>query len=237
MNLRIGSKGKSVTDLQNMLNNKVVPSPRLKADGDFGNKTHRAVVSFQNANWLTPDGVVGKCTWNALTGNEKYNVLHRVNLVSQPTNDTCWAASTAMLLGLPTAIKLPPALAHLAPPGTGLLNDSAMQNPTHMQEFCNYYRLTLNYPQSYTADGLYDLIKRKPVMANILWDTSNYVSGAGSSGHMIVIAGIRGNGEEDGTTLRIYDPWPPTTGKVSSEIYSKLVKTTPTFTYHLYQKK
>ncbi len=235
MNLRIGSKGKSVTDLQNMLNNKVVPSPRLKADGDFGNKTHRAVVSFQNANWLTPDGVVGKCTWNALTGNEKHNVLHWINLVPQPTADTCWAASTAMLLGRPTAVTLPPALAHLAPPGTGLLNDSELQNPTNMQAYCNHFRLTLNAPQSYTTDGLYDLIKRKPIMVNRLWNSSDYVSGAGSSGHMIIIAGMRGNGDADGTTLRIYDPWPPTRGKVSSEIYSQLIKDTPTLTYNIYQ--
>lgn len=36
------------------------------ADGDFGATTHRRVVSFQTANGLTADGIVGENTWRKL---------------------------------------------------------------------------------------------------------------------------------------------------------------------------
>lgn len=237
MNLRIGSKGKSVTDLQNMLNNKVVPSPRLKADGDFGNKTKLAVIQFQLNNWLVGDGIVGQCTWNCLTGNEKYAVLHHVPLVPQPTATTCWAASTAMLLGHVTPVKLPVSLQNLLNTAGELLNDSQLDNPTHMTAYCNYFNLKLHPSQSYIPDALHDLLKYKPVMCNLLWNSKTYTEGKGSSSHLIVITGIRGNGEAAGTTLRINDPLPVASGHVISLNYAKLVKDIPTFTYQLYQRK
>lgn len=36
-------------------------------DGIFGNKTRSAVVSFQRANGLSADGIVGCATWRRLT--------------------------------------------------------------------------------------------------------------------------------------------------------------------------
>jgi uncharacterized protein (TIGR02594 family) len=49
-----------------LLNTALVPPPHLKEDGDFGNKTFDAVVRFQTAKKLVPDGVVGPKTWAAL---------------------------------------------------------------------------------------------------------------------------------------------------------------------------
>jgi hypothetical protein len=63
--LRLGSNGPSVIELQRLLNGKGA-NPRLATDGDFGQKTDRAVRAFQQANGLTVDGVVGPNTWNKL---------------------------------------------------------------------------------------------------------------------------------------------------------------------------
>lgn len=41
-------------------------SPRLVEDGAFGSKTRAAVVVFQKAHGLTPDGIVGTRTWAEL---------------------------------------------------------------------------------------------------------------------------------------------------------------------------
>lgn len=56
--LKLGSKGKGVEDLQRYL--------KIKVDGDFGPKTETAVKKFQKDNKLTPDGIVGDKTWNAM---------------------------------------------------------------------------------------------------------------------------------------------------------------------------
>ena len=70
--LRQGSKGVLVQNLQRTLNSL---SDNLKrpdfnvggADGVFGAKTALGIKNFQNAMNLTPDGVVGPMTWDAIT--------------------------------------------------------------------------------------------------------------------------------------------------------------------------
>jgi peptidoglycan hydrolase-like protein with peptidoglycan-binding domain len=96
--LKLGSRGPLVADLQRALNIKLTPSPRLVTDGAFGPVTDRAVRAFQDQNWLVVDGVAGVCTQNALYGKEAYPpALHNIPFIPQPTNTTCWAASTAMM--------------------------------------------------------------------------------------------------------------------------------------------
>jgi len=63
MLLKIGSKGEDVKKLQQKLG--------LSADGDFGPKTETAVKSWQTANGLTADGVVGSVTWTKMFGAEQ----------------------------------------------------------------------------------------------------------------------------------------------------------------------
>src|ERR1700730_18641852 len=46
-------------------------------DGDFGPQTQGAVKSFQESNNLTPDGVVGQTTWNALPADSNTPRLAR----------------------------------------------------------------------------------------------------------------------------------------------------------------
>lgn len=67
--LRPGSSGQDVITLQYLLNvaaefNAAIPAP--VQDGIFGNGTKRAVEAFQSAAGLSPDGVVGPLTWQAL---------------------------------------------------------------------------------------------------------------------------------------------------------------------------
>lgn len=53
-----GSKGGAVKTLQTKLG--------VKADGIFGDATHKAVILYQKGHGLTPDGVVGPRTWEAI---------------------------------------------------------------------------------------------------------------------------------------------------------------------------
>lgn len=61
--LRRGSTGAEVKYLQELL---TIAGYAVSADGVFGEKTERAVKSFQEANGLEADGVVGAKTWEAL---------------------------------------------------------------------------------------------------------------------------------------------------------------------------
>lgn len=59
--LQRGSKGKAVKVLQVILGG-------LDVDGSFGPATQAAVIAFQKAHGLEPDGIVGPKTWKALLG-------------------------------------------------------------------------------------------------------------------------------------------------------------------------
>lgn len=70
--ISLGSQNEYVRDLQKYLNNAAMkhPSiPKVTVDGVFGPKTKEAVIQFQKLFNLTPDGIVGDLTWNALYDN------------------------------------------------------------------------------------------------------------------------------------------------------------------------
>ena len=60
--LQVGSTGTTVKAAQYLLRHS---GRTLAVDGDFGSGTKAAVVSFQNAQGLTADGVIGRRTWEA----------------------------------------------------------------------------------------------------------------------------------------------------------------------------
>lgn len=63
--LKFGSSGQEVTDLQKQLN--LAGNYNLAEDGIFGSNTLKAVKDYQLQNKLTVDGIVGDNTWGALT--------------------------------------------------------------------------------------------------------------------------------------------------------------------------
>lgn len=65
MNLKNGSGGDRVKELQTLLNRH---GYGLTVDGKFGAKTEAAVKAYQKAAGLKADGIVGDATWAALTG-------------------------------------------------------------------------------------------------------------------------------------------------------------------------
>ena len=83
--LRLGSSGQDVITLQYLLNvaaefNSAIPAPLQ--DGNFGRETQQSVAAFQSAAGLTPDGIVGPRTWQAL-----YNTYLGANNVIPPNNN------------------------------------------------------------------------------------------------------------------------------------------------------
>jgi Putative peptidoglycan binding domain len=62
--LKLGDTGPAVTELQRALES--LGYALGKADGDFGSSTQGALMTFQTAHQLTPDGVLGPATRAAL---------------------------------------------------------------------------------------------------------------------------------------------------------------------------
>jgi uncharacterized protein (TIGR02594 family) len=66
LTIRKSVRNSAVRSLQLLLNAELKSGMKLKPDGDFGQRTHDAVVRFQREHGLVTDGVVGPRTWAAL---------------------------------------------------------------------------------------------------------------------------------------------------------------------------
>jgi hypothetical protein len=127
------------------------------------------------------------------------NIHHRVTLFPQPTNMTCWSAAATMLFGSLESVGS----------GRATLQPSGGMdfNYANIQVFARGLGLLLHPPQSWTVQGIANLLQRGPIMitGRVLRDprTGRPVP------HAIVVGGMIGDGTPSGTSLTIYDPWPP----------------------------
>ncbi len=233
--LRPGNSGPFVRDLQLALNSRLNPSPNLMINGIYDQPTVRAVRAFQLAKWLEVDGIAGPCTLDAVYETEQSRpILHNVQFLTQPTETTCWAAATAMVLGAAiSAIRMRTPASLLAGDG-GLLNESEAGASLNVhQTFARIHGLRYHAPQSWRVDGLIQLLSSGPLMMELLWNPRSFRQGRGSSGHYYVIVGARGSHGPDGqsTTLRIYNPYPVGQGVILSKSYASLLRDIPLATY------
>ena len=89
-NLRLGSSGDDVLELQKKLN-QTNYGYNLDEDGSFGEKTLAAVKDYQQRSGLDVDGVVGTNTWGALT---KANTPAATTPTTTPTTTQATTQST-----------------------------------------------------------------------------------------------------------------------------------------------
>jgi len=146
------------------------------------------------------------------------NIQHRITIFGQPTNMTCWSAALTMLFG--NRFSAGPGQASTA--SNGGLNPSF----TNVQALARSYNLKMYAPQSWTVQGLVALLKNGPVV----------MMGYIPSGHAVVLGGIVSDGTANGTTLTVYDPWPPNVGSSYSANYLQMMTRFPMATTYLLQQ-
>ncbi len=101
--LRNGDTGPQVAAVQTALNAKI--SAGLKADGIFGKGTEAAVIKFQSANKLNPDGIVGPTTLRVLGVNFAPDPV-------KPTGDKTRVLGVADFIAAGKELGCPPSMVH-----------------------------------------------------------------------------------------------------------------------------
>lgn len=236
--LRKGSTGPEVGLLRRLLNRKLRPSPNLPeakvfgaryngamASIDFGPKMDTAVRAFQRTEGITAkrikdDGIVGRLTWRKLGLTIDINRI--VNLASQPTNDTCYAAAASMAIGPGAAMSLDPGP---APPGVQPDNHWA-------QSFSRQFPVwRLKYGISPLPSLLAAFLR-----PGAFWFAGNLPFPAGPSYHAVVVGAMWGDGDADRTMVLIYDPWPVNVGEVYGILLGDYIRRFPqAFRYILHR--
>jgi hypothetical protein len=128
------------------------------------------------------------------------NIEHPITPLIQPTPVSCWATAVSMLLGEKVPLE-----AYVDPPGRLILT---FQN---VQGFARAYKLQLYGGQSWSADGLADLLQRGPFMVMGVFGT-----GDNAIKHALVVGGISTNGP---TILTVYDPANGSKNRVDYEAF------------------
>ena len=94
-NLKIGSKGSAVKDLQGKLIKMGYDCGGYGADGDFGTGTYNSVIRFQKNYGLEQDGVVGTKTSQAIANALKTGSNGVPNYIMNKTNTSSVGTTTA----------------------------------------------------------------------------------------------------------------------------------------------
>jgi len=214
--LRNGSKGVDVWFLQRLLNKAAARSGgklhAIKEDGWFGDRTEKAVCAFQaqpRTPHLAVDGVVGKHTWPAL--GLRVEIDHRVRLIPQRTNWSCWEAAASMVSaarGLPLSVgtSMQHMVYYLTSGLDGREADAQLARELGWRQ--------LNHSPS--LEELIFIMRRGPI----------YVSGnltAIGSAHAVVWGGLYSDRQPNGTVIKVYNPSPVGSGSINRVFYNEMV--------------
>ena len=164
------------------------------------------------------------------------SIGHNIPLIAQPSQTTCWAAATAMLLGKTVQAIVAATPSDLLLPDGSLRNYSGRDDwLTGTRKYAVAHGLRYAAPQSWSAEGLHGLMQNGPVVFDMLWRAGQYARGVASPGHMICLTGISAEGG-GAATLSYNDPWPPGVGAQVTTSYQDWAQNVPAMTYRVFYK-
>jgi hypothetical protein len=126
---------------------------------------------------------------------QSFDVWHEVPLVQQRTGMSCWAAAAAMVVGWRDCTSLD---AEDVVAGRWDAYRDGLE-PRDVESFARAWGLVVARPADIDVASLRALLEQY----GPLW-----VGEASPSLHVVVLAGMHGDGTPDGTFVRIADPWP-----------------------------
>lgn len=159
---------------------------------------------------------------SSTSSNSSLDIAYPIRLIPQTTSMSCWASAAAMIVAWRDNIRniTPQDIARGVSGWRNYFYNNGL--PPDNTEMFSVWGLQYDYPQSYTIQGFADLLAIGP-----LWVATDLNNGA----HVVVVAGIQGDGTPDGTILTIYDPWEQgmtsfrasNTGSVYEQTYQEFV--------------
>jgi hypothetical protein len=133
---------------------------------------------------------------------EQFDVWHEVPLVPQWTGMSCWAAAAAMIVGWRDCIEVDP---------EDIVRGSGQWEAYH-HGLDPTDTGTLRRAWGLTEESVVTLTV--PVLRQLLEDMGPLWVGEASPGlHVVVVAGVWGDGTPGGTFVRVADPWPEGKGE------------------------
>jgi hypothetical protein len=134
------------------------------------------------------------------------DVYQQVELIPQPTDVSCWAASLAMVVSARDQASTAP---------------ETIAAEAGMDVYTGYA-----WPEIRNAVGAWNLVEEGPrsampeEWARLLehWGPI-WVVEVGAPYHAVVLAGVQGDGTPEGTFVTVYNPWPPQVGAVETKSF------------------
>ena len=137
-----------------------------------------------------------------------FSVIYDVQLHPQPDRHTCWSACATMVLGSNQSVGSGGAMTGPGLSGSGGLRTHAW----NVMEFARVHGLEFeNLEADHDSRPPIGRLRHLLELYGPLSVDSSFWRGVR---HAVVIGGIWGDGTPAGTTMRIYDPWPPGHGRV-----------------------
>lgn len=191
-------------------------------DGIYGAETKREAGRYQSDSGLSSDGVVGQNTIRQMDADAAGLGLTEVlpplpavarytvpglavvyDQVSPGHTNLCWAYSYAMLYSWKhKQCNEPKALvASLGQPWKGMVDNNRPISSTQVPSFARAGGLRMQPLACYPPSGWVDLLKRN----GLIWIWQ--LNASASMGHIRVLAGVSGDGNTQGTTMYVLDPW------------------------------
>ncbi|MGE3806941.1 MAG: peptidoglycan-binding protein, partial [Gemmataceae bacterium] len=225
--MRQGEEGEAVRLVQQALIDLGFPMPIStrrygSPDGIYGNETATRVRDFQRQQHLSSDGIAGRNTLAKLdellpgpapplpplpTGLP-YDVPGIRDLFAQPTDNSCWATVYTMMISWRrqmSFVSIRAAIAAIDPTTTKWVdffdNDTGLP-ASEGRNFEFATRLVREPRMNLTIRGWVDMMRRH----GLLWVSHAFRQGRNLFVHDRILEGMHGNGEPDGTFMKVMDP-------------------------------
>ncbi|MBM0744533.1 DUF4157 domain-containing protein [Phormidium sp. CLA17] len=154
-----------------------------------------------------------QCSGRKKAGQKSFDVRHKVQMVPQLTDMSCWAAAAAMIVGWRDKISINPLQVAAR---SGYWNQYEEGYNCDDPTIFSVWGLIPESPQTYTVDDFREMLKTNGPL---------FMIGAMGDGvHVRVVTRMYGDGTVDGTMVSLNDPLPKGKGKVKSCTYRQLVQ-------------